>query len=783
VLQLGDVVVVDDRRALLVGRNPLKREMVVCFTDTGEESRVKQKNVIVPVWRFGDEGCRGKDVSVYGKVHQCHCHLQLRHATFGTLQSGDVIAVKLFDGVYLWRILCFYYLYDDSDAAAMQQWTTRKQRNACEPFHAPSATDHPMMEGVLVGGPRVMAKKCRKHFKSEVFGSATSRNMTAVVMTTNNIAGVYLDACRCKVQVTYNAADFETASAKLRQRQQRQQSRIVLSRRAVKVVGRKADIDFRQPQHVVLLNGMYHEQYRTLQKLTCALTPVALLDKCSHRLCGVHDGVEKLQKQLNFVEQAVVDIQRVKVEQQHQSPQHQQQQLVQAATDALTSLATVCQPTGGGGEGLGGEGLGGSGGSGGSGGGGSGGSRALANGLRQMHNILQVSWKPPKDAVMPARAAHEAELYDKLRRFLDLGSPGSVTLTGTPGTGKTTCIQRVIARLEDDTLTHGKQPPITVRVNMMKQRSRQDVALNLLRMIRPHQRHKLTGAVTALSALWSADDPVPRVVLIVDDADGIEYNHSETKQHRFMLWLFQLPIQSKHKVAILAIMNKSVGTDFANVRSRMPLTTMGFAPYTRDELVKIVQQREQLVGHHCLDELAVQIIAGSVASIVGDARTMIHTLSNAIALALAEKATMLTTQHARAALKTLRVPNYFKFVPAMSITEKMMLGGLAIWQLRRDVNWVPFPIVAQEFQKLLRAFGPAMGFMEKLRGDEMLRVCMQLTGTGHMNSSALEGELVDVRTSFSLGFPVFSAATVFEQEKFGSLVTQADREYQRRMRY
>ena len=107
----------------------------------------------------------------------------------------------------------------------------------------------------------------------------------------------------------------------------------------------------------------------------------------------------------------------------------------------------------------------------------------------------------------------------------------------------------------------------------------------------------------------------PCCVLLVDELDYIM-----NRKQNVIYNLFDWPGRRQARLVVVGIANTMDLPEqlMPRVHSRLGLTRMTFAPYTREQLQRIVQER--LRGLEAFDDDAVELCARKVASVSGDVR-------------------------------------------------------------------------------------------------------------------------------------------------------------------
>ncbi|XP_075993036.1 cell division control protein 6 homolog [Genypterus blacodes] len=211
------------------------------------------------------------------------------------------------------------------------------------------------------------------------------------------------------------------------------------------------------------------------------------------------------------------------------------------------------------------------------------------------------------------RASIRSFLEEKVLRRL----PASLYISGAPGTGKTACLTHVLQEMKDDL-----SAVQTVLVNCMSLRSSHAIF--------PLLAHRLgaSGGPSGLRRLLTG--PGPTVLLVLDEMDQLD-----SKAQDVLYTVFEWPFLDKSRLSLIGVANALDLTDriLPRLQARphcRPLL-LNFPPYSRQELVAIVQDRlSQASADGILDAAAVQFCARKVSSVSGDARKALDICRRAV---------------------------------------------------------------------------------------------------------------------------------------------------------
>ncbi|XP_068583629.1 cell division control protein 6 homolog [Cebidichthys violaceus] len=211
------------------------------------------------------------------------------------------------------------------------------------------------------------------------------------------------------------------------------------------------------------------------------------------------------------------------------------------------------------------------------------------------------------------RASIRSFLEEKAQRRL----PGSLYISGAPGTGKTACFNCVLQDMKAELASVH-----TVLVNCMSLRSSHAVFPLLA------DKLKAPGGQNGLQRFLTA--PGPAVLLVLDEMDQLD-----SKAQDVLYTIFEWPYLPKSRLCLVGIANALDLTDriLPRLQARphcRPLL-LHFPPYSRQELAAIVQDRlSQASAEGILDASAVQFCARKVSAVSGDARKALDICRRAV---------------------------------------------------------------------------------------------------------------------------------------------------------
>ncbi|XP_053856218.1 cell division control protein 6 homolog [Vidua macroura] len=213
-----------------------------------------------------------------------------------------------------------------------------------------------------------------------------------------------------------------------------------------------------------------------------------------------------------------------------------------------------------------------------------------------------------------------------LRQFLQehvLGRrPGSLYVSGAPGTGKTACLSRVLLDCKDKLA--GSR---TVVLNCMALGSPQSVFPALAQQL---GLPVATGRERIRSLEKHLTAQGPMVLLVLDELDQLE-----SKGQDVLYTLFEWPQLPSSRLVLVGLANALDLTDRSLARlgahpGGSP-RLLHFPPYTKEQLTRILQERlGQVAGDPVLDSAALQFCARKVSAVSGDARKALDVCRRAV---------------------------------------------------------------------------------------------------------------------------------------------------------
>lgn len=232
-------------------------------------------------------------------------------------------------------------------------------------------------------------------------------------------------------------------------------------------------------------------------------------------------------------------------------------------------------------------------------------------------------------------------IADAIRPIVSRTQPETVLLRGEPGTGKTTCVNHVLAKLDDETRVK------PVYINCWRYNTRAALLPHLLNQLGYPTPRKGKPADQLLVRLREWLTKNRSVVVALDEFDQLR------DQTELVYDLHQLNHESQNTLGLLLISNTPPADLPLDPRSDSRLTyrTIEFLPYDAPALVAILTDKaDQLFHPGVVSEDALQVIAAHVAENQGDCRRALYLLHRAGRVADREVSRKLTVEHVERSL-------------------------------------------------------------------------------------------------------------------------------------
>ncbi|XP_042892016.1 cell division control protein 6 homolog isoform X2 [Penaeus japonicus] len=223
------------------------------------------------------------------------------------------------------------------------------------------------------------------------------------------------------------------------------------------------------------------------------------------------------------------------------------------------------------------------------------------------------------------REKQVSEMESFMKEHLLNVKPGSLYVSGAPGTGKTASLNSIIDSM--------KLPSIKkVFLNCMTLRTAGAIYAKIVSELGLQQRGTERENIKAIEkTLTSGKNPV---LIMLDEIDQLDSRNQEV-----LYSIFEWPALAGSKLVLVGIANALDLTDRILPRLQARPTfkpkLLHFPPYSKAEIIKIINQRIQEAGLgdvQVIKPTAVMFLAGKVASVAGDVRKALDVCRRAVEL-------------------------------------------------------------------------------------------------------------------------------------------------------
>uniref|UniRef100_A0A4W3HJN7 Cell division control protein 6 homolog n=1 Tax=Callorhinchus milii TaxID=7868 RepID=A0A4W3HJN7_CALMI len=224
-----------------------------------------------------------------------------------------------------------------------------------------------------------------------------------------------------------------------------------------------------------------------------------------------------------------------------------------------------------------------------------------------------------------AREVERRAIKTFLRQHVCARRPGSLYVSGAPGTGKTALLNRLLPDMQEE--LGGAQ---TIIINCMSLRSSQSIFQVVANKLFRREQLRCLGNNIPRQLARQLCSAGPMVLLVVDEMDQLDSQAQDV-----LYTVFEWPWLLNSRLVLIGIANALDLTDRILPRlqahPRCKPQLLNFPPYTKEQIVAIVQDRlSQVPGEKVLDNSAVQFCAGKVSSLSGDARKALDVCRRAV---------------------------------------------------------------------------------------------------------------------------------------------------------
>lgn len=228
-------------------------------------------------------------------------------------------------------------------------------------------------------------------------------------------------------------------------------------------------------------------------------------------------------------------------------------------------------------------------------------------------------------ASLIGRDQEMSQIDNFIESHISKKQPGSLYISGAPGTGKTACLTELRQNLQN------RKDCKEVYINCMSFKNSQAIFNRILSEIQ-QKTSSLTmkAAMQQLEKLLVAKGAM--VVCILDEVDQLDSKHQEV-----LYTMFEWPSLSNSRLVLVGIANALDLTDRVLPRlqgHQCKPQLLHFAPYTKQQIIDVLEDR--LASCDVLEPSALKFCAMKVATVAGDMRKALDICRRAIELAEVE---------------------------------------------------------------------------------------------------------------------------------------------------
>ncbi|XP_002733203.1 cell division control protein 6 homolog [Saccoglossus kowalevskii] len=213
-----------------------------------------------------------------------------------------------------------------------------------------------------------------------------------------------------------------------------------------------------------------------------------------------------------------------------------------------------------------------------------------------------------------------------LRTHVGKSKPGSLYISGAPGTGKTASLMQIISNNKSE-----MENTKVIFVNCMSLQHSNAIYRKVISEL-THSSQKCSSKDSAKYLEKKLTSPGKTVLLILDEIDQLDSRNQEV-----LYTMFEWPSLPKSRLVLIGIANALDLTDRIlprlEARPKCKPQLLNFSPYSKDQIVTILTDRlnkTKIDGAPVVDPAAIQFCARKVAAVAGDMRKALDICRRAV---------------------------------------------------------------------------------------------------------------------------------------------------------
>ncbi|RWS04142.1 cell division control protein 6-like protein [Dinothrombium tinctorium] len=239
-----------------------------------------------------------------------------------------------------------------------------------------------------------------------------------------------------------------------------------------------------------------------------------------------------------------------------------------------------------------------------------------------LYQLAKHLLSPSAVSTIVGRQEECVQIQSFIEQHLKSGLSTSIYLSGAPGTGKTACINYVISQLKV------KHSFTALRVNGMNFRTPQSLYSFIAKELEFTVKTKQNVVEVIEKQLKRSKK---QLVLMLDEIDNLNNKHQDV-----LYTVFDWPRIAANNLIVIGIANTLDFTSrtlsrFHTLKLEL-VKEIHFNPYSKQQIVEIIQNRLKTFEHPIIKPLALEMVARKVSSLSGDARKALTLCQRAIEL-------------------------------------------------------------------------------------------------------------------------------------------------------